>query len=199
MPQELNYRQKKFIEEYAVDGNGARSVMAAGYGFTSPDAASLHAGRLLRNASIAGALKARHGKVLSKLGVTADRVIEELARIAFSNASDYMSWDDGGGVKLKASGDLTPGQMAAVSEVVTTTGKDSSSTRVKLHDKLNALGKLALHTGVLNRAGLEPDTILEDMSDPVAELEVRMKSIGERVMLERVTVTERVTLEKNRG
>jgi len=54
-----------------------------------------------------------------------------------------------GGVKLKASDELDDDAAAAISEVSETRGEFNSSTKVKMHNKVQALKLLAQHTGLL--------------------------------------------------
>ena len=83
----------------------------------------------------------------SPSSVTRDRIVDELARIAFADIRDFVRWD-AGGLRLLDSDALTSGQAACVAEVVETSGR---GVRVKLHGKLAALAALSRHL-----AGREP-------------------------------------------
>jgi len=83
--------------------------------------------------------------------LTAARVAEEAARIAFGDIRDLVTWDSGS-VTLHDSDSLTPAQAALVKEVrvqkTTTTTKDGSEVvnetrEVKVWDKLSALALLS--------------------------------------------------------
>lgn len=79
----LNPKQKAFVEAYIANGgNGTQAVIAAGY---SPNGADVQAVRLLGNASVSAALEKRTAKVVNKLEVTTERIIQERARLAFYN------------------------------------------------------------------------------------------------------------------
>ena len=84
-----------------------------------------------------------------KTTVTSDRVVRELARIAFSNQADFSDWG-AGGVILKESRELKPGATRAVAEVTETKGKEpgTGSIKIKLHDKVKALDLLGRHLGI---------------------------------------------------
>lgn len=83
--------------------------------------------------------------------VTQDRVIEELARIAFADMRDYFVWGPGkdgeSRVIVRPSTELTDDQAAAVAEVSQTVTAAGGTLRVKLHDKMAALNLLAKHVG----------------------------------------------------
>ncbi len=78
---------------------------------------------------------------LSSSPITTDRIVDELARIAFADIRDFVRWD-ASGLRLLDSDALTPGQAACVAEVVETSGR---GVRVKLHGKLPALAALSRH------------------------------------------------------
>ena len=70
--------------------------------------------------------------------MTADRVVLELARVAFGDPRRVMSWGPGG-VRLRPSAELADEEAAIVAEVGETTTKEGGSLRVKTVDKLGAL------------------------------------------------------------
>lgn len=75
-----------------------------------------------------------------------ERVIHELACVGFAKASDFASWDVAG-VALKSSTELDDDQLAAVVAVEEYQVGTRTAVRVKLADKIAALGLL----GKLNR------------------------------------------------
>lgn len=195
-----DHREQRFIEEYLVDGNGARSVMASGYKAKNLNSAGVLASRLLSRPIVGAEIERRQKEIVQKHAVNADRVLGELVRVAFADPGELMEWDDNG-IKLRPSKDLSAEQRRMVSEVSSSSSKDGTNVRVKMHDKLNALGKLALHTGLLSLADRGVGPLAEDplLGDPIAEFEATMKAMNERMTVERVTVTERVIVEKGRG
>lgn len=75
--------------------------------------------------------------------VTTDRVLEELAHIAFANPADYFIEEDNK-VRPKSLKELTSGQKRAISEVTSTTKPDGTIThKFKFHEKKDPLEKLA--------------------------------------------------------
>lgn len=75
-------KAQQFINEYIKDGNGKQAAIRAGY---APKAAEVQASRLLRNVQVAEAIKQHQEQLQAKSGVTAERVVEELARIGFAD------------------------------------------------------------------------------------------------------------------
>jgi len=84
----------------------------------------------------------------ARLGITAERVLDEYRRIAFSDISRILGWDDEGRVKPTPSGDLSADDASAIAEIVAS-ASTGNIYRVKLHDKKPVLDALARHLGML--------------------------------------------------
>lgn len=137
-------KQARFVEEYLIDLNAAAAARRAGY--TSRRSEAIGYENLTKpdiQAAIASAQRERSVRT----GITADRVIKEIARVAFSDPRSVMQWGPGG-VVLRDSTELTDDEAAAVAEVAETTTKDGGSLKVKLHSKTTALDQLAKHLGI---------------------------------------------------
>ena len=76
----LRPKQILFIKEYLVDLNGAQAAIRAGY---SAKTARITASQLLTKPNIQAAIQAEMDKRAEKTSITAERVLEEIARIAF--------------------------------------------------------------------------------------------------------------------
>ena len=88
-----------------------------------------------------------------RTGVTADMVVEEMARIAFSDVRDFVEYD-GEYLDIKDLDeveDTTPiKQIKITNRYDKKTGLRVSQTKeITLYDKLGALGQLGKHTGAL--------------------------------------------------
>ena len=79
--------------------------------------------------------------------VTADKVVTELAKVAFGDPRRLLSWGPGG-VVLRDSAELTEAEAALVSEVSETRTASGGTRKVKLHCKLAALNALGKHLGL---------------------------------------------------
>jgi phage terminase small subunit len=75
MRDKLTAKQLKFTREYAVDGNGTRAAISAGY---SPNSADVEASRLLTNAKIGKAVTKFQEKHRLKTEVTIESLAAEL-------------------------------------------------------------------------------------------------------------------------
>lgn len=107
----------------------------------------------------AGAILAKaQGKALADLGIGADRVLQELARIGFANMTDFLRVTPEGDAYIDLSvleqrpelGALL--QEVQVEDFVDGRGdnaRDVRRVKIKLHHKLDALGKLAQYFGLL--------------------------------------------------
>jgi phage terminase small subunit len=140
----MNPRQKRFVEEYLVDLNATAAAKRAGYSVRS---AKDHGYRLLHNPAIAAAVAKAQDKRTARTQVSADRVVTELAKVAFGDPRRLLSWGPGG-VVLRDSSELTEAEAALVSEVSETRTATGGTRKVKLHCKLAALNALGKHLGL---------------------------------------------------
>ena len=137
-------KQARFCEEYMIDLNATQAAIRAGY---SPKTAREQAPRLLANVSIQNRIAQLQAEQSRRTGVSADRVVRELAKIAFANASDLID-PETASVKLDASRDLAAIQSIKVKSF----GEDGLEHEVKLADKLRALDLLGKHLGMYKDA-----------------------------------------------
>lgn len=83
----LTPKQAIFIAEYLIDCNATRAASAAGFAASS---AHVTGARLLKNATIAAAIAERQQQRQQKLKITAERVLEEIAKLAFYDPKDLF-------------------------------------------------------------------------------------------------------------
>jgi phage terminase small subunit len=173
----LNPKQERFVAEYLVDLNAKQAAIRAGY---SERTAESQGSRLLSNAKVAEAIQRGKAKREHRLEVTQDRVVLELARIAFADVRQYGDWgvpdvDDSGRADepgqrsgLKPSTELSDDQTAAVQEVTWLDRADGSvQTKLKLHDKIGALTLLGKHLGMfVDRTKLEGEVTYSIIMPP---------------------------------
>ena len=137
----LTPKQAKFCQEYIIDFNGARAADKAGW---SKKTARATASRLLTYCNIQEYITELLEKRSKRTEVTADQVVTELAKLAFSNMGDFVDVR-AGSVSIKEFSDLTRDQLACIAEVSETVTKDGGSVRFKLHDKTKNLELLGRH------------------------------------------------------
>lgn len=153
MGQKASKRQELFAQEYVIDLNGTRAAIAAGYSETT---AASQASRLLTKSKVQKIVGQLQAKRATKLELKAEKIAEELQRLAFSNMLDYMEIDEAGRpVGLNLSG-ITRDQAAAIQEITedTTGGTGDGErrlilrTKFKLADKRGSLELLGRHLGM---------------------------------------------------
>lgn len=140
----LTPKQARFVEEYLVDLNAAAAARRAGYSASRSEAMGYEN---LTKPDIRNAIEAAQRERSARTGITADRVIAEIAKIAFADPRRVMTWGPGG-IELFDSSSLTDADAAMISEVSESISQSGSSVKVKLNSKLDALEKLAKHVGV---------------------------------------------------
>jgi phage terminase small subunit len=160
----MTAKQLRFVEEYLVDLNASAAAKRAGYSDKTSDSIGFS---LLRKIEIQQAIQSKRLERSAKTGITAERVIREIARVAFADPRDVMMWGEGG-VTLRDSASLTDDQAAAVMEVSQTVSQAGGSLKVKMHNKVEALEKLARHVGLY-------DKTQEDDSEAINALAVSVR------------------------
>lgn len=151
----LTPKQARFVEEYLIDFNASGAARRAGY---APKRANVIGYENLSKPDIQAAVQAAIRERSAKTGITAERVIKEIARVALADPRNVMEWGPNG-VRLRESSELTDDAAAAVSEVSETVGANGSSMKVKMHDKVAALEKLARHVGLYDNSTVTTITI----------------------------------------
>lgn len=139
-------KQKRFVEEYLIDLNATQAAIRAGY---KPDSANKVGAELLGKTRVSEAIAKAMADRSKRTGVNADRIVTELAKIAFANAGDIIDPVDG---RIKE--DAAPEDLAAIQSIKVKTmdgAKMSSMEReVKLSEKTKALELLGKHIGMWN-------------------------------------------------
>jgi len=143
----LTEKQERFCLEYIVDLNATQAAIRAGY---RQKTAYSQGQRMLKNVEIQRRIRELNEERFRRVQIQADDVIQELARIAFSNMGNYAHWGPDGVVILPIER-LTPGQLAAVAEITETITEAGGNKRIKLHDKLKALELLGKHLNLFER------------------------------------------------
>jgi phage terminase small subunit len=143
----LTPKQCRFVAEYLVDLNGTQAAIRAGY---SRKTANEQAARLLAKASVKEAVAAGQARHLAKADISAERVLEEVRRIAFSSIAELF---DANG-NLKPMQHLTPDQAAPIKvfehrNLTAANGASVSILRIRLWDKVRALEMLMKYLGLL--------------------------------------------------
>lgn len=148
--QPITPQQQRFVDEYLIDpDNAAAAAKRAGYSIKN--AASL-ACNLLKHPGVAKAVKEAMGQRAKRLGITQDRVLQELALIGFAKLSDAVTMHEDGDASVDMKGLSESNKQPAEVIVTITKGKNAGKSvivkSVKLADKVSALEKIGKHLGM---------------------------------------------------
>lgn len=164
---ELDAKERRFVEEYLIDLDPRRAATAAGY---SASVAGSKAYQWVSNSKIKphvfDAIKNAMDQRSKRAEITADRVLSELAKIGFADIRKAIKWyghlvteednPDGGdiaviktvvtnNVELVSSDQIDDDTAAAISEI---SQNSTGGIKLKLHDKRAALVDIGKHLGM---------------------------------------------------
>lgn len=147
---QLTNKQQAFVEEYLVDLNATQAAIRAGYSeHTAKDIGCEN----LAKPNIQDAIQILMDERSKRTAITADKVLQEIAKLGFSNMQDYMRIDDQGLASIDLTM-LTREQAAAITEITVSTRKDKTgdedtseveNVKLKLADKGVNLERLGKH------------------------------------------------------
>ncbi|MER2061396.1 MAG: terminase small subunit [Aerococcus urinaeequi] len=140
----LSAKMKLFCKEYMIDLNATQAAVRAGY---SPKSAREIGNENLKKPAVMEYLKKMMDKRATKLEITAERVLQEYARIGFSQITDFVHVQTVGEeqkVVVKDTKDLSLEQIAALASIE----QGEFGIKVKLHEKIRALDAMSKHLGV---------------------------------------------------
>lgn len=156
--EQLRNTERRFVDEYIVtdDAIGAyvlSSKMASGQ---RSNVLRVRALEIIRRPLVQAAIRERQEYLRQKSDITAEAIIGEVAKMAFSNMINYGKVAEDGSFALDLT-TTTTDQFAAIQEITTEEnesesdgGKRSYSKRskIKLHSKNDALDKLMRRFGL---------------------------------------------------
>lgn len=149
MSHPLNAKQQRFVAEYLINLNATQAAVRAGY---SAKTAHSIGPRLLDHVGISAAIAQGKAKQLEKADLSAVRILEELRRLALSDARGLFDVNG----NLKPIHELTDEQAASIASVevvkknlTTGDGEIDTVVKVKVWDKPRSLEMLAKHFGLL--------------------------------------------------
>ncbi len=177
----MTKKQEIFIDEYLVDLNATRAYMAAYPKVKNTNTAAAAAARMLRNVKVQEQIQKRMKERSERTEITQDRVLRELAAIAFTKYTDYgnvieqqayITLKTGERIPLKdKSGkplfikDVEYGLTAAMSDdakrAIKSIKPGKYGIEVELYDKERALELLCRHLGMFNSKS-EEEEIADD-------------------------------------
>ena len=166
----LTEKQTRFVEEYLIDLNATQAAIRAGY---SPNTAKDIGCENLAKPNIRACIDKEIAERSKRTGINQDRVIRELARLAFVNANDVIDMEE---ATLKDG--ATEADTAAIASVkvktIPTKEGEGIEREIKLTDKLKALELLGKHLGMFKdkveidatvKSTAKLDSILSQLGD----------------------------------
>lgn len=142
----LTEKQRRFVDEYLIDLNATQAAIRAGY---SVKTAREQASQNLTKLNIQQAISEKMAERSKRTGVNQDRIVLELAKIAFVNAADVIDSDDAT-IKAGATADDTAAIQSVKVKVIPTKEGEGVEREIRLNDKLKALELLGKHLGIWN-------------------------------------------------
>lgn len=146
VPELKNQQHERFCQEYLVDLNQTQAYLRAGYKPQKGESAMESASRLSRNVKVRARIDELMAERSSRTGVTADRVVRELARIAFLDPTRLANVNS-----ATIKDDATEDDRAAISSVKVKSGEDFTEREIKFVDKTKALELLGRHLGMFEK------------------------------------------------
>jgi phage terminase small subunit len=175
-----------FAVEYARNPDAQAAAVSVGY--------SARYGKiLLKKHEVQVEIRKLFTQGAKRTEVDVERVVLELARVALSSIADAVEWD-ADGITRKASSELSPDVLAAISEVSEVRSKDGPTLRLKMHDKMAALTTLAKYLGMYADTGQDGGQVsaeveglrrkytlveLREMRATLVEVQETQKALGD--------------------
>lgn len=174
----LSPKQLLFIKYYLVSLNATEAAINAGY---SKKTSAKIGFENLQKPEIQAAIQKAMDTRGQKIDLTAERVLREFARVAFSDIRKVMEWNNDG-VRLMDSDEIDDDNglsIQSITETTTfsTTGQESTKRQIKMYDKIKALELCGRHLGILDGSGKDTSKDRESGLPRILEL---VKKCGKR-------------------
>lgn len=140
----MTKKQKRFVQEYLIDLNATQAAIRAGY---SPDTAGSIGNENMKKPEIKAAIDKAEAERSKRTGINQDRVLQEIAKLAFLNPTDVVDMDEAT-VKGEANRDDTACIASVKVKNIPTSDGLITEREVKTYDKLKALELLGKHLGM---------------------------------------------------
>lgn len=139
----LTAKQQRFADEFLIDLNATQAAIRAGY---SPKTATEQGSRLLSNVKVRAYIDGRMAEHSRRTGVNQERIIRELARIAFLDPTQLVNMNDA--TILPTSSEDDTAAIASVKVKEVSGDFESIEREIRFADKLKALELLGKRYGM---------------------------------------------------
>lgn len=140
----MTEKQKRFVEEYLVDLNATQAAIRAGY---SARSANKIAAENMAKPGIRARIDTAMAELSKRTGVNQERVIRELAKVAFANSADVIDFETAELLPQAAAEDTAAVASVKVKTIPSAEGK-GVEREIRMADKLKALELLGKHLGM---------------------------------------------------
>lgn len=152
----LTAKQKMFVHEYLVDLNATQAAIRAGY---SEKTAEVIGFENIRKPNIEKAIQKAMDERAKRVDVTAERVLQELAHMAYDDIKNYLSYrtektlldyDDTGKpiIGYKQVVDVLDSDVVDTRNIQEISINNKGEFKFKLYSKADALNALGKHLGM---------------------------------------------------
>lgn len=139
----LTPQKKLFAYEYIIDNNATQAAIRAGY---SQKTAYSQGQRLLKDVEVKKIIDSLTKKHLDKLEITAEKTLNEIAKLAYGNATDFIEISDSN-IIVKDLSSIDTTFIAGAEEIFDKEGM-RLGVKLKFHDKSKNLEMLMRHQGL---------------------------------------------------
>jgi len=170
-PQALNDKELLFAKNYLVSLDATDAYMKLPHkgNKCKKTTANVNGYRMYMRPHVKAYIDNALKKQADKLEIKASRVLEEIARIAFSNIGDYLKFS-GKSVEMVDSAKLTREQLSCISEVSETKTSRSTSVKFKLYDKPGALQLLGQYLRIFEGKQATPEDSARQIHQALAAM-----------------------------
>lgn len=160
----MTNKQKAFVDEYLIDLNATRAYKAVYKSCKKDNTAWTNGNALLRNTEVAKLIEKRMKDREKRTEITQDKVLNELAQIAFANGSDFAKVVEKQLLDNKGNPVMNPSNGEPICY---------KTVEMELTDKLPEEKKKAIAGIKMGKNGIEVSTC-----DKVRALELLGKHLG---------------------
>ena len=164
----LTDKQKRFVAEYLVDLNATQAAKRAGY--KDPNIGR----QLITKNNVSAAIQKAMSNRETRTEITQDKVLEELARVAFANGTDFarvVSKNGFQAVELVNTEDVPAEKRSAIASIK----EGKYGIEVSSYDKVRALELLGRHLGLFDGKGQTKNEVHPLVSDLVTAVKKRQE------------------------
>lgn len=170
----MTKNQKIFVNEYLIDLNATRAYKVAYPNIKKQRTAESAGNRLLSNVEVRSEINKRMKEREKRTEITQDKVIKELANLAFTDRTDIVTITSGR-VIIQNFDDLTIEQRACIAGVKET----KFGIEVLFYGKEKALEMLGRHLGMFN-----------DKIEVKGELETGVQNLTDEELSTQIAILE---------